>query len=170
MYKGTTMQADLAVGMLTGAVDDLAVDVARIGIVLVNVYLLGKPREPWVLVDTGMPNYDSWIEAAVAERWGAEARPEAIILTHGHLDHAGSARTLATRWDVPIYVHPMEMPFVTGVSDYPPQDPTVGGAFAFVSRFLPHNGQQLGDRVRPLPADGTVPQGTYRCSASATVA
>ena len=151
------MQADLALGMMTGEVDDLAADVARVGIVFVNAYLLGKPGEPWILVDTGIPGFDARIEQAVQQRWGADARPEAIILTHAHFDHAGSALDLATRWDVPVYVHPMELPFVTGQSDYAPQDPTVGGAIAFMSRFFPHSAIQLGDRVRTLPEDGTVP-------------
>ena len=56
---------------------------------------------------------------------GAGAPPEAIVLTHGHFDHAGSALQLAEYWDVPIYAHRLEMPYLTGKADYPPPDPTI---------------------------------------------
>lgn len=151
------MQADLVFGMMSGEIDDLSADVARIGMMFVNAYMLGKPGEPWILVDTGMTGFSDRIAQAAVERFGGGTRPAAIVLTHGHPDHVGSALDLATRWDVPIYVHPMERPFVTGQSDYPPQDPTVGGAMAFVSRFITLSRVDLGDHVRTLPDDGTVP-------------
>ncbi len=151
------MQADLVVGMMTGEVDDLSGDVARIGIYFVNAFLLGAPGQPWVLVDTGLPGSEERILDAVTNRYGANARPEAIVLTHGHLDHAGSVLALAERWNVPIYVHPLELPFVNGESAYPPSDPTVGGAMALMSRFTGGSTVDLVDRVRTLPSDGTVP-------------
>ena len=137
------------------AFDVVAPGVARLGIGFVNVYFLGERGKPWVLVDTGLPHTAALTRAAAAERFGT--RPEAVVLTHGHVDHAGSALDLAGGWDVPIYAHPMERPFLTGRSDYPPQDPTMGGAIAFLARFFPHAGYDFGDRVRPLPDDGTLP-------------
>ena len=58
---------------------------------------------------------------------------------------------------MPIYAHPLEMPYLTGRSDYPPQDSTIGGAIAQMARLFPHNGYDFGDRVRPLPARGDAP-------------
>lgn len=139
------------------AFEQVTAGVARLGVVFVNVYFLGEPGGPWVVVDTGLPHSAALTRQAAAERFGADARPEAVVLTHGHFDHAGSARELAEAWDVPIYAHPLELPFLTGRSDYPPQDPTMGGAIAFLARFFPHAGYDLGDRVRPLPEDGRVP-------------
>jgi len=78
-------------------------------------------------------------------------------LTHGHFDHAGSALALARGWDVPIYAHLLEMPYLTGRSDYPPKDPTVGGVLAQMARTFPDRGYDFGDRVRALPMDETVP-------------
>jgi glyoxylase-like metal-dependent hydrolase (beta-lactamase superfamily II) len=46
--------------------------------------------------------------------FGAGARPEAIVLTHIHPDHAGSARELARLWDLPVHVHPAELPLASG--------------------------------------------------------
>jgi glyoxylase-like metal-dependent hydrolase (beta-lactamase superfamily II) len=48
------------------------------------------------------------------------------------------------------------VPYLTGKSDYPPQDPTVGGALAFLSRFFPHSGYDFGERIEMLPEDGSV--------------
>ena len=54
-------------------------------------------------------------------------------------------------------MHELELPYLTGLSDYPPQDPTVGGAIAMMSRAFPHSGYDFGKRVRALPDDGRVP-------------
>jgi glyoxylase-like metal-dependent hydrolase (beta-lactamase superfamily II) len=69
----------------------------------------------------------------------------------------GNALELAREWNVPIYCHRLELPYLTGRSDYPPQDPTIGGAIAFMSRAFPHAGHDFSERLAPLPADGTVP-------------
>ena len=132
-------------------------DVVRVPIVFVNVYFVGAPGGPWVLVDTGLPGAAPWIRREAEARYGPGARPEAIVLTHGHFDHAGNARALSDAWGVPVYAHEREMPYLTGRSDYPPQDPTPGGAIAFLSRFFPTSGYDLGARVHALPEDGTVP-------------
>jgi glyoxylase-like metal-dependent hydrolase (beta-lactamase superfamily II) len=134
-----------------------APNVERVGVVFVNAYLVGEPNGPWALVDTGLPNSGRSIRRAAEVRFGAGRPPEAIVLTHGHVDHAGSVVELASAWDVPVYAHSLEMPFLTGRASYPPADPTVGGTLGFVSRFLPRRGVDLGTRVRALPADGTVP-------------
>ena len=133
-----------------------APDLARIYIAFVNAYMVGTPDGPWVLVDTGLPRSAALIRRRAAARFG-DRPPEAIVLTHGHFDHAGNARELADRWNVPIYAHAAELPFLTGRSDYPPADPTVGGALGLMSRAFPTDGTDLGERVRALPHDGRVP-------------
>ena len=136
---------------------EIAPGVARVEIVFVNAYLIDVSATSWVLVDTGLPNCAGWIRRAAQRRYGRNARPEAIILTHGHFDHAGSALALAKGWDVPIYAHPLEMPYLRGKSDYPPKDPTVGGVLAQMARIFPDHGYDFGDRVRSLPMNDTVP-------------
>ncbi len=136
---------------------DFAPGVARLPIGFVNAYFVGRSGEPWVLVDTGLPKAAPLVRRAADARYGPGARPEAIVLTHGHFDHAGNVRALADLWSVPIYAHELELPFLDGRSDYPPKDPTMGGAIAFLARFFPTSGYDLGGRVQPLPADGTVP-------------
>jgi glyoxylase-like metal-dependent hydrolase (beta-lactamase superfamily II) len=139
----------------------LTSDLALLRTGIVNLYLYGPPgaadRE-WVLIDAGLNGAAGAIERAAGRRFGPGARPSGIVLTHGHFDHVGALRELAERWDVPVWVHPLEAPYVTGRSAYPPPDPTVGGgAMAYLSWAYPRRPIDLGTRVHVLPEDGTVP-------------
>jgi len=136
-------------------------DLAFLRTVMVNLYFVGSPRaadREWVLIDAGMSGSAESIARAAEMRFGAGSRPAAIVLTHGHFDHVGALQTLADRWDAPIYAHPMELPYLTGRSSYPPPDPSVGGGLvAALSWSFPRGPIDLGDRVKALPADTTVP-------------
>lgn len=131
--------------------------VACLPLTIENVYFVGARGRPWVLVDAGTPGQQGRIRAAAQERYGADARPEAIVLTHGHPDHSGSARALAEAWGVPVYARTLELPYLTGRSKYPPGDPTVGGALAMLTRIFPSNVPDLSVVVQPLPEHGVVP-------------
>ena len=140
---------------------NVTVDLARLRMAMVNVYLYGRPGagdRGWVLIDTGLPGTAGLIEAAAAARFGTGARPSAIVLTHGHFDHIGAAKTLAERWDVPVFAHQLELPYLTGRSSYPPPEPLVGGGImALLSPLYPRGPIDLGGRVEALPEDGRVP-------------
>lgn len=124
----------------------------------VNVYFVDAGTDgEWVLVDTGLPGSEKTIRAAAEELYGSGAAPQAIILTHGHLDHLGSARELAAAWGVPVVVHPLELPYVTARALYPPRDPTVGGSLAFMSRFFPTQLPNLSDVVQALDTTDPAP-------------
>lgn len=136
-------------------------DLAYLRTVIVNLFFCGRQGAPsgsWVLVDAGLPGSAPWILGAAEERFGLQSRPAAIVLTHGHFDHVGALHALLEKWDVPVYAHRLELPYLTGRSGYPPPDPTVGGgAVAALSRFYPRGPYNFGDRIQPLPADGSVP-------------
>ena len=92
----------------------------RLGIV--NVVFYGGPDAGdggWVLIDAGLPGTRRLIEEAAAERFGEGARPAAIVMTHGHFDHVGELEALAEAWDVPVYAHPLERPYLDGSASYP---------------------------------------------------
>src|ERR1019366_5159251 len=74
-----------------------------------NVYFV-QSGETWVLVDTGWRGRAELINSAAETLSGVGTRPRAIVLTHVHPDHAGSASELAHMWDVTVYVHPDELP------------------------------------------------------------
>lgn len=144
-----------------GMVHELAPDIARLQTLMVNLYFIGEigaPSGEWAVVDTGLYGAEERIRKAAAQRFGHDSRPAAIILTHGHFDHVGSVVPLAREWDVPVYAHSFEHPYLSGRSDYPPPDPSVGGgAMAALSWLYPNNSINLGPHLRALPDDGSVP-------------
>lgn len=137
------------------ALQEFAPGVARLPILFVNVYFVDTTEGDWVLIDTGVPGFASKIKAAAEERYGSTP-PKAIVLTHGHFDHAGNARELAEMWDVPIYAHRLELPYLKGKSDYPPKDPTIGGAIAFMSRFMPAKSLNLEPHLHSFSTDDEI--------------
>lgn len=136
--------------------EQLARDVAVIRTLISNAYLVGDAK-CWILVDTLAPGHVRVIKRAVEARFGTAARPQAIVLTHGHFDHTGSAAPLADLWNVKVYAHPLERPYLTGRSSYPPLDPTAPGFFSGLSRFIPSSTSNLGSRVVDLDADRPLP-------------
>ena len=119
----------------------------------VNVYFVddGEPGGEWALIDTGLPWHFSAIVREARRRYG-KTRPTGIYLTHGHYDHAGSAAALAAYWNVPVFAHEAELPFLTGQCDYPPADPSAcGGWLSLASRFVSTHGRDLRPFVQAFP-------------------
>ncbi|GMA15487.1 MBL fold metallo-hydrolase [Deinococcus metallilatus] len=120
-----------------------------------NVYLLDTPAGR-LLVDAGALPY-----AAHFARLVRGFQPDALLLTHHHVDHAGGA-FVAARLGVPVLAHPLEHPFLTGEDHrlpYPAGQPRLG---EMISRLHPkvspgglhaiHPGEQVhGWEVVPLP-------------------
>jgi glyoxylase-like metal-dependent hydrolase (beta-lactamase superfamily II) len=136
-------------------------DVAYQRLALVNVVFFGYPGagdRNWVLIDAGLTGTAGMIRGAASSRFGEHARPSAIVLTHGHFDHIGALKELADDWDVPIYAHELELPYLDGSTAYPAPDPSVGGGLiAAMSRFFPRGPINVSDRLHPLSSDGSVP-------------
>jgi glyoxylase-like metal-dependent hydrolase (beta-lactamase superfamily II) len=135
----------------------VTVGVSRLRTLMVNVYFV-ESSAGWVLIDAGLPGTAAEIRNAAAELFGGGTHPQAIVLTHGHFDHVGALRTLTDEWRAPIYVHPLELPYVTGVSEYPPPDPISGGGLlALLSSAYPRGPYDFGAQVNVLPENGHVP-------------
>jgi glyoxylase-like metal-dependent hydrolase (beta-lactamase superfamily II) len=140
---------------------EAAPDVAYRRLAIANVVFVGPPGagdRGWVLVDAGVPGTMGLIENAAAERFGEGARPSAIVLTHGHFDHVGALGALALKWDAPVYAHHLEHPYLNGTAAYPPPDPGVGGGLmSLLSPLYPRDPVNVGERLRELPTDHSVP-------------
>lgn len=140
---------------------EVTTDIAYFRTIMVNVVLVGTSGagdRNWVLVDTGVAGAKDAIKRAASKRFGVDARPAAIILTHGHFDHVGGLEDLADEWSVPVYAHPLEHPYLSGRAAYPPGDPSVGGGLmATLSGFYPAKPVDISSRLRALPDDGSVP-------------
>ena len=140
---------------------EIAPDLAYRRLGIVNVVFAGRPGagdRQWVLIDTGIPGTKGFIKAAAEERFGRNARPAAIVMTHGHFDHIGALEDLAEEWDAPVYAHPLEHPYLDGKASYPPGDSSVGGgAMAALARFYPRGPVNVAARLKSLPEDGSVP-------------
>jgi glyoxylase-like metal-dependent hydrolase (beta-lactamase superfamily II) len=140
---------------------DVTNDVAGIKTFFVNVFFIGQPGigNSWVLVDAGLPGYANRIRNRAGQLFGPGTKPDAIVLTHGHIDHIGSLGSLLKDWQVPVYAHELELPYLQGKSGYPPPDPGIGGGFfSSISWLYPIGPENFGDRIRPVPANGVIPE------------
>jgi glyoxylase-like metal-dependent hydrolase (beta-lactamase superfamily II) len=144
----------------SGNVEPVTNDLHYLNIQIVNVCFFGQPgdQNDWVLIDAGMPRSAEKLIQEAEKLFGKNNPPKAIILTHGHFDHVGALVELVEHWNVDVYAHEMELPYLSGVKNYPEPDPTVdGGLLAKVSKLYPNEAIKLGSSAKALPHDGTVP-------------
>mgnify|MGYP001822755147 CR=1 FL=1 len=81
-------------------------EIIKIQLRLSNAYLLRGDRP--VLMDTGSPGDAGRIINALQAAGVAPEDLALIVLTHGHGDHAGSARELRARSGAPVAIHPAD--------------------------------------------------------------
>ena len=129
--------------------EDIASGVRGLRIAFVNVFAVTHPDGSWTLIDAGLP-----FTATLIRRWAEKVNkvaPNAIVLTHGHFDHASAARELADHWNVPVYAHRLEAPYLTGKQEYPPPNAGAGGGLmSLISPLDPRGPIDLGNQLRPL--------------------
>lgn len=148
-----------ATSVLSGVSEELLADLYVHTIQIANiVFYTCSGSNDFVLIDAGMPKSADEIIAVAEKRFGEDAKPKAIILTHGHFDHVGAIIELVKHWQVPVYAHTLELPYLTGNKDYPQPDPSVdSGLVAKMSPMFPNEAIDLGESIHELPPDGTVP-------------
>lgn len=134
-------------------------DVFCLSVQIVNICFIGNPKETneFVLIDAGMPGSADIIIKEARKRFGDDCKATSIVLTHGHFDHIGAIHDLLEQWNVPVYAHPLEAPFLTGKSDYPPPNPEVEGLVAKMSPMFPRHSIDISSHLKLLKEDGIVP-------------
>lgn len=153
--------ASQSLSLSTARPIEAAQDVYLVRTLISNVVLVAAGAHAsagWVLIDAGMPGYTRRILGAAEHAFGGSAQLQSIILTHGHFDHVGCLPALLRASSAPLYAHAREIPHLTGRRDYPPADPLAGGGLmAWSSPLYPRRAIDVGARVQPLPADGSIP-------------
>ncbi len=80
-----------------------------------------------IVVDTGLPGSAGKVLSEL--RRTPDRKVTAIVLTHGHIDHAGSASRLRRLLGVPVIAHELEVPYLSGAR--PVLAPTKGFGHLF---------------------------------------
>ncbi len=120
-------------------------------ITFVNVFAITHSDGSWTLIDAGVPFSESLIRSWAEKQFSTP--PKAIVLTHGHFDHVSSAHGLAEGWNVPVFAHQLEFPYLTGQREYPaPNSGAGGGLMSLLSPIYPRGPVDLGARLHALPA------------------
>jgi glyoxylase-like metal-dependent hydrolase (beta-lactamase superfamily II) len=133
--------------------DSIADGIYGLRIIFVNVFGISHGNGSWTLIDAGLPFSESYIRNWAEKQFGTP--PNALVLTHGHFDHVSAAAGLADHWDIPIYAHFLERPYLTGEKEYPaPNVSAGGGLMTLLSPLLPRGPVNLGKRLRDLQNAG----------------
>jgi glyoxylase-like metal-dependent hydrolase (beta-lactamase superfamily II) len=157
--RGVQMEKMPLTSVTSGMGIEVVPDIFCLSVQIVNVCFIGNPRETneFILLDAGMPRSYEFIMKEAEKRFGESCKPSSIILTHGHFDHVGALHELIKKWDVPVYAHPLEEPYLTGKSDYPPPNPEVEGLVAKMSPMFPRHSIDISSHLQLLGDDGTIP-------------
>jgi glyoxylase-like metal-dependent hydrolase (beta-lactamase superfamily II) len=146
------------------------------GTVAGNIYFV-RSASSWALIDTATSGQGRRIREAAEALFGAGARPAAILLTHVHPDHSGSALDLARAWACPVYLHPDELDLAIArnlatVARY--ANPLDRGIILPIMRLFPSRRieamlgrESLKDVARPFEP-GTAPPGLPEWTSVAT--
>jgi len=80
---------------------------------MVNAFILYS-EQGCILVDAGLPDSLPQFERSLATLGRRWSDVKLIVVTHGHVDHAGCAVALREQSGAPIVAHEREVPFLTG--------------------------------------------------------
>lgn len=85
----------------------------RCGSPWVNFYVIEDGGKV-TIVDCGLPSYEGQLDEVLVQMGRKRSDVEAIVLTHTHTDHMGSAPGFMTTTGAPVLVSEIEAPIATG--------------------------------------------------------
>lgn len=139
--------------------ETLASGIHLVGSGYVNAYLVDGD-EGVVLIDTGLPKKEGRVTSALASIGRSTADIVAIVLTHSHADHIGSAAALKALSGANVIASRIDSPAIQGEEPIA-VPPMLSGPFSFLGRLVPKPTPVTvdhmvaeGDRIG-LPADLT---------------
>lgn len=80
---------------------------------MLNVFLVVRDKTA-MLIDTGLPRSHDKVEKALAKHGLDWSHLALTVLTHAHIDHAGSAVAVRERSKAPILAHRLEIDYCSG--------------------------------------------------------
>jgi glyoxylase-like metal-dependent hydrolase (beta-lactamase superfamily II) len=92
---------------------EVANGVFRLGTRWVNMYLVIDDGEA-TLVDSGYPRYWPQVTVALESLGMAAGAVTSVIVTHHHVDHAGTAEQASSTAGASVFVHEADAPIVRG--------------------------------------------------------
>jgi glyoxylase-like metal-dependent hydrolase (beta-lactamase superfamily II) len=102
----------------------------------VNSYLL-ETEDGLLIIDAGWPNKTAQFYAAVKESGHNLSDIKHLILTHGHIDHAGGAAELVKKTGAKTYAHPKDLELISkGEAERPGTSLTPGLINALIYFFF----------------------------------
>lgn len=89
-----------------------------------NIYILVRGGEV-TIVDTGIPGKDGLVLEQLRSLGLKPRDVKAIVLTHFHIDHSGSAEALRATTGAKVYIHEDDAPYLQGLRPppLPPEAP-----------------------------------------------
>jgi glyoxylase-like metal-dependent hydrolase (beta-lactamase superfamily II) len=130
--------------------------VVRLGTNLCNWFLLESDGRV-VVVDTGLPAYRPQLERGLAVLGRGPGDIEAVVVTHDHIDHTGSAGTLSRELGVPVYIHAAEHECARERSTLPYLRHR--SAWIFLTHLRPSGAREPLDRVQTFEDGSELPGG-----------
>lgn len=123
---------------------------------MVNNFLL-KTDDGLMLIDAGWPHKTEKIFANVRESGHNPANIRHLLLTHGHIDHAGSAAEVRRRTGARTYAHAIDLELINkGQAERPGTTVTPGFIPAFAYLFFIKPG---GTKYESFPVDEVLKDG-----------
>jgi glyoxylase-like metal-dependent hydrolase (beta-lactamase superfamily II) len=130
---------------------EVAEGVYRLGTRWVNFYLVAEGAE-YTLVDSGYPGYWKYLSAAIDALGRSPAAIQAVIVTHHHADHAGTAERVRSSGGARVMAGEGDAWIVAGKYRSHASPGFYRRCFIHASglRFIAHSAVAGGARYRPV--------------------